>query len=789
MDAANRDGESPADNRFRAGDCVIDLSTRELLRDGEPVRVEAKVLDLIILLITHRDRAVGKREIGDVLWPSRPVTDAALSQLLRKARRALGDDGETQAMIRTVHGRGLQWVATLVADDPSGGNVPPAAVIWSGVAARRSMRRPGLFVASVVLGIAAIGVAIFAWRSTQSPIDGSLPRVAVLATDDRTGETEMSWSRQGVMALLSGLIAEPSGLETETVPQGDIPTGDSGASEADRVRRFGDAIGASHVLVSELRRLGPLYELELRLINLATGGTHRELLRGGAPAALATDGAVRIQRRLRPADSTARRGGLVVEIADPFVAEVYARGLDAQLRGDHAAAGKYFDICLDHDAQLLWPRLQLAATQSGRAEFENARDNATRVADDARSRGQNDVFVQAQRLLGSIAFQQGDLDTAQVHLDAAMGALPDDALAAQRVDLLIARAAISNESGRLAPADDDLNVALLLARRLGDRRREARVLLNRAVIDNAGGDAEAAIVHLRQGLDAARAAGDGQLEGVALLNLGGAESNAGRSALALPLLQQAVRQAQSHGNRSVDVHGQLLLSRLVDAFGDEDTARAHADAAMASGIADGNPLWQAESHAAIAGIEAGNARWPEALDHLDYALALYRQGGMVRGEAHVLGQMILIAARSGDRERAARAASEYAALARDGDATLTGPLPIHEAAVRYAGGEQAAAIATLETLLARSGDDRGPVAQTLLAELARWQLATGGEPTALHHPAWTTWWRDQPDALAIRIDLLRRAGRGDDADAEQQRLDAMRRDAMTAIERDRLQVD
>src|SRR5690606_23040663 len=97
-----------AAQRYLSGDCLIDLARRELIRAGEPLHVEAKVFDLIALLVSHADRALSKREIGQALWPERPVTDAALSQLLRKARRALGDDGETQAYIRTVHGRGLQ---------------------------------------------------------------------------------------------------------------------------------------------------------------------------------------------------------------------------------------------------------------------------------------------------------------------------------------------------------------------------------------------------------------------------------------------------------------------------------------------------------------------------------------------------------------------------------------------------------------------------------------------------------------------------------------------------------
>ena len=86
----------PSTSLYRIGDYSIDLAAREIRRGDVSVDVEAKVFDLIALLLDQRDRALSKREINDTLWGQRPVTDAALSQLLSKARRALGDDGESQ---------------------------------------------------------------------------------------------------------------------------------------------------------------------------------------------------------------------------------------------------------------------------------------------------------------------------------------------------------------------------------------------------------------------------------------------------------------------------------------------------------------------------------------------------------------------------------------------------------------------------------------------------------------------------------------------------------------------
>lgn len=106
---------------YRWNDFIIIPAARQILRMGEPVEHEAKVFDLIVLLLEHHERALGKQEIITALWGNRPVTDAALSQLVYKARRALDDDG--RSVIRTVYGRGLQWVAPIEALDEF---TPPA---------------------------------------------------------------------------------------------------------------------------------------------------------------------------------------------------------------------------------------------------------------------------------------------------------------------------------------------------------------------------------------------------------------------------------------------------------------------------------------------------------------------------------------------------------------------------------------------------------------------------------------------------------------------------------------
>jgi DNA-binding winged helix-turn-helix (wHTH) protein len=113
----------------------LDPERFQLTRDGEQVRLEPQVLSLLIYLVRNRDCMVTKDEVAAAVWQGEAVSDASLSSRIRSARKAVGDDGVRQAVIRTVHGRGYRFtcdVATLPARNGASTNsvqepVAPAA--------------------------------------------------------------------------------------------------------------------------------------------------------------------------------------------------------------------------------------------------------------------------------------------------------------------------------------------------------------------------------------------------------------------------------------------------------------------------------------------------------------------------------------------------------------------------------------------------------------------------------------------------------------------------------------
>ena len=112
---------------LRFADCTLDTDRQALSRGGAPVPVEPQVFDLIRLLAENADRLVTRDEIVDAVWGGRAVSESAISARIASARKAVGDDGQRQAVIRTVQRRGLQMAVPVSAGAAAATPSPAAA--------------------------------------------------------------------------------------------------------------------------------------------------------------------------------------------------------------------------------------------------------------------------------------------------------------------------------------------------------------------------------------------------------------------------------------------------------------------------------------------------------------------------------------------------------------------------------------------------------------------------------------------------------------------------------------
>ena len=110
-------------------DCELDLDSRELKRLGDPVKVEPQVFDLLLFLIENRDRLITHEELMASVWSGRIVSDSAIAARISAARKAVGDSGKDQRVIKTVSRKGFKFLPSveMISAPGGGGSQRPAS--------------------------------------------------------------------------------------------------------------------------------------------------------------------------------------------------------------------------------------------------------------------------------------------------------------------------------------------------------------------------------------------------------------------------------------------------------------------------------------------------------------------------------------------------------------------------------------------------------------------------------------------------------------------------------------
>jgi TolB-like protein/Tfp pilus assembly protein PilF len=98
---------------FQFGNFELDMSAYELRRNGQPIHLERRPMDLLILLVQHRSELVSRSEIAKFLWNPDVFVDveAGVNTAIRKLRQALRDSRESPAFIETISGKGYRFIA------------------------------------------------------------------------------------------------------------------------------------------------------------------------------------------------------------------------------------------------------------------------------------------------------------------------------------------------------------------------------------------------------------------------------------------------------------------------------------------------------------------------------------------------------------------------------------------------------------------------------------------------------------------------------------------------------
>jgi len=210
--AGRKDAEIPPNPGGQAGDYrfldfILDPRRQLLIHGADEIRLRPRTYDVLVHLVTHAGRVVGKSELMESVWKDVAVTDDSLVQSLMEIRRALG---QAEGIVKTVRGRGYLFdtgveMVTRDADPTQGQDPHRDQATDSSARDETSTNRPGLSTALIAVAVIA-GIAAIAWwiglsarRQASAPAPtGTIRSIAVLPLQNQSRDQEQEYFADGI---------------------------------------------------------------------------------------------------------------------------------------------------------------------------------------------------------------------------------------------------------------------------------------------------------------------------------------------------------------------------------------------------------------------------------------------------------------------------------------------------------------------------------------------------------------------------------------------------------------
>ena len=234
------------------GDYVLDGGRRELRRGSEQVALEPQVFDVLLYLALNRDRVVSKDDLIAAVWNGRIVSESTLTSRIAAARKAVGDSGERQALIKTYARKGFRFVGDIRAADAAGAPRERARTAPEGphtpADADSLDNAPGP---------AGSGAALN-W--------GGRPSVAVLPFTNLSGDPEQEYFSEGITEDVIAALSKSRSLAV-IARNSSFAFKDAGGD----ARQAGLTLGADYLVEGSVRKIGQRVRITAQLVETEGG--------------------------------------------------------------------------------------------------------------------------------------------------------------------------------------------------------------------------------------------------------------------------------------------------------------------------------------------------------------------------------------------------------------------------------------------------------------------------------------------------------------------------------------
>jgi TolB-like protein len=223
--------------QFLFEDYVLDSDRRELTRGSERIATGPQIFDLLVYLVQNRERVVSKDDLLEAVWHGRIVSESTLTSHINAVRKAIGDSGEEQRLIRTVARKGFRFVGD-VRETPSsdGLSAPKSETAKSDGAPAHALTLP------------------------------NKPSIAALPFLNLSGDTEQEYFADGVVEDIISALSRIRWLFVIARNSSFTYKG-----RAVDVKQVGRELGVRYVLEGSVRKVANRVRITGQLIDATTG--------------------------------------------------------------------------------------------------------------------------------------------------------------------------------------------------------------------------------------------------------------------------------------------------------------------------------------------------------------------------------------------------------------------------------------------------------------------------------------------------------------------------------------
>jgi TolB-like protein/DNA-binding winged helix-turn-helix (wHTH) protein/Tfp pilus assembly protein PilF len=274
------------DRPFRVGDWLVEPAVGSLTRDGRSVKLEPKVMDLLVYLARRPGRVVSREELEQAIWAGTVVGYDALTSAIIKLRKAFDDDSRHPRLIETVPKRGYRLIAPVTEADAAVSPEPAAeaesvhspeplteaATVsppeTKSLSAGRNRRR--LIMAALAAAVVVLASLVVAWFTLDRAPPDTVPvpsvSIAVLPFANLSGDPDFEYFSDGITEDIITDLSKVSNLlviaRNSAFAYKNQPLSLKSVAEALRVR---------YVLEGSVRRSGDDIRINAKLIDAETG--------------------------------------------------------------------------------------------------------------------------------------------------------------------------------------------------------------------------------------------------------------------------------------------------------------------------------------------------------------------------------------------------------------------------------------------------------------------------------------------------------------------------------------